>query len=560
MLPRAFSTRASMLRHAVVQRFSAPHWTQTALRNLMPLDGNVWRWRLRLVAAADELEGLYVDWRDGGGSGDTLAQALVDVPARLDDHNTWHADRRLRSYVDVSIQVAVLRAFVEHLPTLGTTATPDTLLALVLEHHPHSRPALIVAGERGLASGDLATAVAKAQHALRIQAVCQTAQDLLMRACRERGAEATTATPSEIAAARYDLSQRFCHMPFTHLSTGYQGQTFPCSCPAWVPFSIGDMLEAESADAVWNSAPAAAIRRSILEGDFRYCSRTLCSYLNTQKLPLRDEITDSAMREHIDTQATRVEHAPRMVELNHDPTCNLACPSCRVELITKSSEADAHAPATARTILPLLKRVRGHTYITGGGEAFASRHFRGILRALNRAEYPGLQVYLITNGQLVTPARWREFPDLPAMLSIVSVSVDAATAETYEQLRRPGRWAPLMENLRFLSQLRRDGEIPRLGMNFCVQAANFREMLRFIALADELGADQIWFQRLVNYGTYDEATFAGLNVSSPAHPEHADLLAILRDPLMRRPTIVKNMLLGLLPEFVASNERFEHLY
>ena len=117
-----------------------------------------------------------------------------------------------------------------------------------------------------------------------------------------------------------------------------------------------------------------------------------------------------------------------------------------------------------------------------------------------------------------------------------------------------------MENLRFLSQLRRDGEIPRLGMNFCVQAANFREMLRFIALADQLGADQIWFQRLVNYGTYDEATFAGLNVSSPAHPEHADLLAILRDPLMRRPTIVKNMLLGLLPEFVASNERFEHLY
>jgi len=549
-----------MLRRVVAQHFRAPHWTEAAFRDLAPIDGNIMRWRLRLVAAADELEGLYVGWRDGGGSGAALAQALVDVPVRLDDHNTWHADRRLRSYVDVSIQVAVLRAFVEHLPTLGGTSTPDTLLALVLDHLPQSRPALIVAGERRLAAGDVAAAVARAQHALRIQAVCPTAQDLLMRACRAPDAAATSATPAEIAAARYDLRDRFCHMPFTHLSTGYQGQTFPCTCPAWVPFSIGDMLEAESADAVWNSAPAAAIRRSILEGDFRYCSRTLCSYLNTQKLPRRDEITDPAMRAHIDAGTTRVEQAPRMVELNHDPTCNLACPSCRVELITKSSEADAHAPATARTILPILRRVDGLTYITGGGEAFASRHFRGILRALNRAEYPGLHVYLITNGQLVTPARWREFPDLPPMLSIVSVSVDAATADTYEQLRRPGKWAPLMENLRFLSQLRRDGGIPRLGLNFCVQAANFREMLPFIALADELGVDQIWFQRLVNYGTYDEATFARLNVSSPAHPEHADLLAILRNPLMRRPTILKNMLLGLLPEFVASDERFEHLY
>jgi MoaA/NifB/PqqE/SkfB family radical SAM enzyme len=327
-----------------------------------------------------------------------------------------------------------------------------------------------------------------------------------------------------------------------------------------VPYSIGSLLEAESADAVWNSPAAAEIRRSIHDGDFRYCSRTLCSYLNTQKLPLRSEVTGPGHGEHAATTAVRVEAAPLMVELNHDPTCNLACPSCRVELITKSSEADTHAPATARTILPLLKRVTGHTYITGGGEAFASRHFKGILQALNRTEYPGLSVYLITNGQLVTPARWREYPDLPAMLSILSVSMDAARPATYEQLRRPGKWAPLMENLRFLAQLRRDGAIPRLGLNFCVQAANFREMLEFVALGDELGADQIWFQRLVNYGTYDEATFAALNVASPAHPDHAELLDVLRHPLLQRTKVTKNMLMALLPEFVASEERFAQLY
>src|SRR4029077_10503647 len=112
-----------------------------------------------------------------------------------------------------------------------------------------------------------------------------------------------------------------------------------------------------------------------------------------------------------------------MVELKHDPACNLACPSCRTELVgAKTSDVDTYARATERVILPLLKKVEGHTYITGGGEAFVSAHFRAILRALNREEYPGLGIYLITNGQLVTPHLWSQFPHLPEMLAIVSVS------------------------------------------------------------------------------------------------------------------------------------------
>jgi MoaA/NifB/PqqE/SkfB family radical SAM enzyme len=250
-----------------------------------------------------------------------------------------------------------------------------------------------------------------------------------------------------------------------------------------------------------------------------------------------------------------------MVELNHDPTCNLACPSCRTEMAAATAnDVDVYARATERVILPLLKRVTGRTYITGGGEAFASQHFRSILRALNRAEYPGLSVYLITNGLLVTPSRWSECPDLPEMVDIVSVSVDAACAATYEKLRRPGKWAVLTKNLEFLAGLRRAKQIRRLGLNFVVQKDNFRELLAFVALADSLHADQIWLQRVVNYGTYDETTFADVNVTAPSHPDHAELLEILRHPALKRPFVNMHMLLSLLPEVVASDDRLEHLY
>jgi len=415
----------------------------------------------------------------------------------------------------------------------------------LLERQPDSRVLLLVKAELLLDRGDNEAAIEPIERALRVQAVCITTQQLLARA-----------KPIDD-----DLSERFCHMPFTHMSTGFRGETFACTCPSWVPFSIGNISDAESADAIWNSDAAREIRRSILDGDFSYCSRTQCAFIAGRKLPLKSDIDRPKLRAYIDQHRTRVDEAPEMLELNHEPTCNLACPSCRTELIVaKSEEIDTYAAASERVLLPMLKKVKGQTYITGGGEPFASKHFRQILRTLNREEYPGLRVFLITNGQLITPHRWSEFPNLPEMLSLVSVSVDASRPETYEQLRRPGKWAPLMKNLQFLATMRRDGRIPRLGVNFVVQQANFREMLEFVELADSVSADMIWFQRAVNYGAYDEKTFARIDVSSPAHPDHDELLQILRNPLLDRPEVNKHMLQSLLPEWVASDERIAALY
>jgi MoaA/NifB/PqqE/SkfB family radical SAM enzyme len=205
-------------------------------------------------------------------------------------------------------------------------------------------------------------------------------------------------------------------------------------------------------------------------------------------------------------------------------------------------------------LLPLLRRVDGYAYISGGGEVLSSPHFRSVLRSLNRREYPGLSIFLITNGQLFTPRRWAALPDLGEMLNTVSVSVDAARPATYERLRRPGKWSVLRRNLDYIGALRRAGEIPSFQLNFVVQHDNFREMLEFADLADEVGADRLWYQRLVNYGSYTAEEFGRLDVANPLHPDHAELVQTLRHPRLRRPEVNMDMLRGLLPEYVASDE------
>ena len=480
-----------------------------------------------------------------GQSGSALVHALLSCAIRIDDGSIRVTGQKLRSYVDISVQVKVVRIVIDYL-----TSEPMQLADLILEHEPDSRVGLLVKAELLIERGELDAAIDRIQHALRVQAVCMTSQQLLFRAYALKG------EPRD-----YDLSDRFCHIPFTHVSTGFQGSVFACACPAWVPFPVGNINDAASADDIWNSEVTQEIRRSIHDGDFSYCSRTQCSFITAHKLPLKSEITTPKLREFIEKRLIRLDEQPDMVELNHDPTCNLACPSCRTEIVAaKSEEIDVYAAASKKVILPMLKKVKGRTYITGGGEAFASKHFRSILRSLNREEFPGLSVFLITNGQLITPHRWSEFPNLPEMLSIVAVSIDAARAETYEQLRRPGKWAPLMKNLAFLSGMRRENLFPSLWFNFVVQQANFREMLDFIALADAHSVDHIWFQRAVNYGAYDESTFAQVNVCAPTHPEHAELLEILRNPVFQRPAINIHMLMALLPEVVASDVRIESLY
>jgi tetratricopeptide (TPR) repeat protein len=504
---------------------------------------------LRLTTLADELSA------DPGGSRRGFAESLLDACQRLDSGDVRHKSARLRSYVDVSVQAKALRVFADYLSRRKAfDGDAVNVTALLLEELPDSRPSLLAHAELLVERRRLVEALAVVQRALRIQAVCPSAQQLLGRvyaAQREDGRRA-----GELDGTNYELGDKFCPMPFTHLSTGHKGEAFACCCPAWVPFAVGNVLDAPSADAVWNSDVAAEIRRSVHDGDFSYCSRTLCSYIAARKLPSKAEITDPLLRRYIDERSVVLEEVPQMVQLNHDPSCNLACPSCRTEIVTaKADEQDVYAESARRVILPLLRKVNGQSYISGGGEAFASKHYRSILAALNRTEYPDLYLYLITNGQLLTDERWRQFPELPEMIDLLSVSIDAARAETYEMLRPPGKWPTLMKNLELMAEMRRAGSLRRFQINFVVQEANYREIHEFVELGFRLGVDSMWFQRLTNYGTYAEGAFAKADITSPNHPKHTELLDILRSPVMKHPTVDVEMLMPLLPEVVASDMR-----
>ncbi len=487
---------------------------------------------------------------------------------------------RVRAYCDINATLAVFDALLRSIAEELSLDEMDVAMRLA-NAGGSGREALLAAGRRMLDAVRHDDAATYARRALDIMSACPTSQKLLMDALRARRNAGATLTPTEENGLA-DLRGRFCPRPFEILVSGQglqwneakgtteqvMGSTYACDCAAWVPAVTGNMLEGESADAVWNSPGMQEVRRSVLDGDFSYCSRTLCPFITNGLLPRAEEITAPRLRRIIDNRETVVEDGPRIVALGHDSSCNLACPTCRNDLMMANKEESERLDrGRDRVILPMLRNRQTAVQMTSWGDPFASRHYRSILEALRAPEFDGVRLFMLTNGLGLTPQTWKAMPHLAEKIVELRVSVDAATKPTYENVRRPGRWEVIRENLDLMGELHRTGTFNRNSLadgtrsvstdlhldteqpyrfliNFVVQSDNFREMPAFVQLGEELGAGVV-FQKYYSFGHEPAEVFASRDITSPAHPDHEEFQAILHDPAMRNPRVMTAFLTQL---------------
>lgn len=354
-----------------------------------------------------------------------------------------------------------------------------------------------------------------------------------------------------------ELDDLFCLKPFTNFEIWRTGEVFVC-CGAWLPSSIGNVFE-QSADEIWNSQLAREIRRSILDGDFKYCSRS-CLLIRNKWLMKKSDVLSGNISEYknlwgilvykqapqtvgeiakyLANHETKMEGGPRFVNLAHDFSCNLTCPSCRHKLKTADSAHEKKLDMVyERVILPILPYIN-EMLIAGDGEVFYSNHYRKILAALDKDKFPNLRVSILTNGLLFTENEWEKFKNVHELVYSVSVSIDAATEDTYRIVRRGGNWQKLMQNLDFLSKLHQEGEIPYFDLNFVIQKKNFREMKSFIKLGKKLGVDFVRFVLLRNDSeTFSPEEFMDENVYDNRNPYYNEVVDILKDPIFQDPIV-----------------------
>jgi len=346
-----------------------------------------------------------------------------------------------------------------------------------------------------------------------------------------------------------DLSRKFCSAPFEVLQlTPWERLAgkpifYACGCARWLPYPIHSSNEVISIEDCWNGEHVRELRRSILDGDFKYCSRMNCGYLVAGQLPDKDDVTDPILRDVIDNHKTTMDRPPKNMVLSHDASCNIACPSCRSSIITSNNAERERMDAFAdRVLLPFLEHAENGEImldICGDGDPFGSKHYRRIIHSLDPARHKNVKLRLITNGLLLTKREWEELGPIQNMILSINVSIDAASAPTYEYVRRPGKWSTLVENMEHLATVLETDPFRwlYLSLNFVVQKSNYREMPDFVRLAKSWRARRVMFQRILNFNTYDREDYLDHDVTNHLHPEHDEFKRMLSDPILRDPIV-----------------------
>jgi MoaA/NifB/PqqE/SkfB family radical SAM enzyme len=160
--------------------------------------------------------------------------------------------------------------------------------------------------------------------------------------------------------------------------------------------------------------------------------------------------------------------------------CNLSCRMCNIHHAAKSGTTidDALLEMTyefAKTVSTV--------YPFGLGEPLLHPN---IAEIVGKYKSSGPSVGMVTNGMLLTKDISREL--ILKGLDQLVISVDAADASLFAEIRKGGDLQRILENIRTMNELKKSFNLqnPFLAFNVVAQAGNFHQLPQIVELAGEL--------------------------------------------------------------------------
>jgi MoaA/NifB/PqqE/SkfB family radical SAM enzyme len=263
---------------------------------------------------------------------------------------------------------------------------------------------------------------------------------------------------------------------------------------------------------------AQKIRQSIIDGSYDYCNEKLCGVITNNALNNIDTVP-SNIRALFDN-VSKFE-MPHHISFQGDETCNLSCPSCRTSVKKTPPEKLQEQLHVGKLISenlfsePTDQRIK--LELSGTGEVFASPMLLNFVNSIDPSNFPNLELAIGTNG-LMCEQNWHRLGSMQSLVKKITVSIDASQADTYEKLRRGGKWDHLLKAMSFLQKKKNDQDIA-LHTRMIVQQQNYQEIELFYQMCRQFDVDVVEYSRVTNWGTWSKEQFQFHDVFDPAHPE-----------------------------------------
>lgn len=171
--------------------------------------------------------------------------------------------------------------------------------------------------------------------------------------------------------------------------------------------------------------------------------------------------------------------------------CNLQCSFCS----RKNSKIEMMSTENFSTILKKIRPYVENVQLCCAWEYSIAANAHKIVKLLGNYQFSSSTIY--TNGQILTDQLAQSI--IEAKIDNLVFSVGEAKKETYEKLRRGGKFEKVLKNIVKVSDLKQhmDAKVPRLCANLTLINSNIAELPDFVSLAFHLGISEIRGRHLI---------------------------------------------------------------
>ncbi|MBE7704862.1 MAG: radical SAM protein [Cyanobacteria bacterium SIG29] len=307
---------------------------------------------------------------------------------------------------------------------------------------------------------------------------------------------------------------KLCKHPFNTVQIQNTGEVYCCCC-YWTDFySFGNIFE-QTFDEIWNGEKAKEFRKQFIENNYKYCNLDVCD-------PYLQEFEPDYIAPY-----------PKKIEFSYDRHCNVRCIFCRNEKNKEEEEYNRQKEKRIeenfdRIFTPVIEQAE-YVEMNSAGELFASKHSMEVVKKIIKIN-PNIKFNIISNGILFNKENIEKI-GLKEKLNTVIISIHATTLKTYNKLVERGDFKALVDNVKYLSELKEQGYIKHLQLNFMVNSVNYREMKDFVKFAKNNNAVAFF----INYHRQIESDdlMNKLDVSLPTHEKYNELVRLLKNPIFK---------------------------
>jgi radical SAM protein with 4Fe4S-binding SPASM domain len=177
--------------------------------------------------------------------------------------------------------------------------------------------------------------------------------------------------------------------------------------------------------------------------------------------------------------------------------CNLRCRMCYFALDLSGETADTMD-------IGLFKKIAADVFpkalsvnLSCAAEPLIINGFPEFLKITKKYAVP--QTLIVTNACFLDEKMARAL--IAANITQVDVSIDGATAKTYEAIRKGSDFRRVISNIERFQRLKKKSQktLPFLYLDYALMKSNFREFPDFLKLAARLGADSVRANHLIPF-------------------------------------------------------------